>query len=155
MAGGALGLAKYALGNIWDEIGAGVGTAAKAYGKRAAQWGGVGAAVGGTSEWAQGGSFWEGAKSGAFTGAMYGATARAVRVGSGAKAWGKTFGGYGEAWGQLDGAFKTGATGGGEVSGQLSTILRASANERLARGVTSSFNSGKSFAGTMSSFGLK
>lgn len=46
--------------------------------KGAAAWG----AVGGVTEWAQGGSFWEGAQSNLLTGAMAGAGSKAVRVGA-------------------------------------------------------------------------
>jgi len=48
---------------------------------RTVPWGLTGAALGGGTEWAQGGSFWEGAKQGAMTGAMVGAGIQAYKTG--------------------------------------------------------------------------
>lgn len=56
--------------------------------------------VGGVSEWAQGGSFWAGAKSNVISGAMMGAGSKAVNIGANADQWqtakfGDTFKQYG------------------------------------------------------------
>ena len=51
------------------------------YMSRAVKWGAVGGTVGGATEWAGGGSFFEGAKSGAFTGAAVGAGYTAFKAG--------------------------------------------------------------------------
>lgn len=55
--------------NLMKEGGDGWGVA-KMIGKHALKGAVGGAAIGGTQEWAQGGSFWTGAKSGAFNGAV-------------------------------------------------------------------------------------
>lgn len=46
-------------------------------------------AVGGVTEWSQGGSFWSGASSSALNGAILGAGARAVKVGAHGANWDK------------------------------------------------------------------
>jgi len=53
------------------------------YVDRAVKWGAIGGAVGGVSEWASGGSFFEGVKSGAFSGAVAGAGYTAIQAGLG------------------------------------------------------------------------
>ena len=53
-------------------------------------------AVGGVTEWSQGGSFWVGAKSNMISGALMGAGARAFKIGSTTSNWqGASFG---DAW---------------------------------------------------------
>jgi len=52
------------------------------YINRAIKWGAIGGAVGGVAEWAQGGSFFEGAKSGALTGAVAGIGYTAFKAGT-------------------------------------------------------------------------
>jgi hypothetical protein len=56
-------------GRLMDQFGSGWGVARQA-GKHALRGAVVGGAIGGTQDWAQGGSFWTGAKSGAFNGAV-------------------------------------------------------------------------------------
>lgn len=57
---------------------------AGAAGKTAIRGAVIGGAVGGTTEWAQGGSFWAGAKSGAWSGAQIGAGLRVAQSATGA-----------------------------------------------------------------------
>lgn len=60
--------------------------------KGAVIWG----AVGGVTEWSQGGSFWAGAKSNIISGALMGAGARAFKIGATTSKWqGSSFG---DAW---------------------------------------------------------
>jgi hypothetical protein len=63
------------------------------YGKQMAIGAGVNAGISGTSEWAQGGSFWEGAKSGAVSGALYGAAYGGVKSAMGMPGANGTIGG--------------------------------------------------------------
>jgi hypothetical protein len=56
---------------------------ASEYINRAVKWGAISGAVGGAVEWSGGGSFFEGAKSGAFKGALAGAGYTAWRAGKG------------------------------------------------------------------------
>lgn len=111
--------------NIMKEGGDGGWGVAKMIGKSALKGSVLGAAVGGTSEWAQGGSFWTGAKSGAFNGAVLGGAYKGLRAGTGAKtlnpfkregAFGKTFDMYG-----------------GKVSKQVQAIQRPKSSQRVAQ----------------------
>lgn len=149
---------KWAGGNIADDFGKG-GLAA--YGKRAAQGAGIGALLGGTSEWSQGGSFWSGAKSGMWTGAEWGAIARGVRAGSGAVEWRNMGKAYSGAHGVFKEAYGAGKSGGfsrlnneaslaaisgelekGTMSKQLKAIVNNDAMSRVSGGVIGAHNSG-------------
>jgi hypothetical protein len=90
-----------------------------------------GAAIGGTMEWSKGGSFWTGAKSGAFNGAVGYAGYRTLKTATGATSrnpFGRK-GAFGEAFNQMKPA----------VSNQVKAIQR---NTQTARTAGSVMNGG-------------
>lgn len=120
---------------------------------RAVRWGAIGGAIGGASEWAQGGSFFEGVKSGALTGAVAGAGYTAYKAGRAGPPKFTTPGGIGSAeafskatrqtaheqavaWRQRKAAARsaTGA-GAGQVSKQVEALATNSANINTAQNV--------------------
>jgi hypothetical protein len=71
-------------GRINNEYGDNGWDIAKGIGKHAARGAVLGGAVGGTMEWSQGGSFWAGAKSGMFDGAVLNSGYRTLKTATGA-----------------------------------------------------------------------
>lgn len=106
----------------WD-IGAGLG-------KHALRGAVVGGAIGGTTEYAQGGSFWAGAKSGAFDGAVGYAGYRGVKAATGATSsnpFGRE-GAFGKGFGQIKSTYQN--TGG--VSNAVKKIQDNAAMSNLS-----------------------
>lgn len=94
-------VARYGAGNLRREIGGDVGDVARWAGGRALRGAVAGGAIGGTVEAAQGGSFWTGAKEGAFNGAVGWTAYRAAGASfaGGSKNPAKVLGGFGNSFG--------------------------------------------------------
>jgi hypothetical protein len=101
--------------NVWDNISSQGWTP---YLKSGAMWAGGMGAFGGISEWSQGGSAWEGVKSGAFRGLVLGAGIQGVKVAP---------------WKNYSGQklYDSGI----EISKQVKALMKTKPAERLANGM--------------------
>lgn len=159
-----LGVIYMAAGaGLWNKV-KGFGTSIKSNSKlgnyvgRGVKWGAIGGAVGGTTEWAQGGSFFQGAAGGALTGASVGAGYTAFKAGKvgKTKARSKQFVQNKSA---IRDAVKSNGGGKVQLSGQVYSEklqgMRNRTGPKLGVGVKSIRNNEKTTKFISDTFGLK
>jgi hypothetical protein len=142
---GAKAIGSYGYNNFRNSIGGDMGDVAKWAAGRAGRGAVVGGAIGGTAEAGQGGSFWSGAKAGAFNGAVGWTAYRGAghAFAGGSKNPGKVLGGFGNSFGLISAdATKMASAGAnatkaqrGQMSKSVQAIMKNQQNTQTAKGM--------------------
>jgi hypothetical protein len=142
---GAKAIGNYGYNNFRNSVGGDMGDVAKWAAGRAGRGAVVGGAVGGTAEAGQGGSFWSGAKAGAFNGAVGWTAYRGAghAFAGGSKNPGKVLGGFGNSFGLISAdATKMASAGAnatkaqrGQMSKSVQAIMKNQQNTQTAKGM--------------------